>query len=343
MHSINRAMPLDFPAPLLAQKTWSWWRKLFKRPPANVRERFKLLGDLLDLKKEALKKPQLSLAKSKIFGNSRRYWDLLQSREGDTFALYGRIPSSTLGDIEGFRSPYGSLVQMAVVPHFECDASQIQGIACSKSDSKSHESVDAFGAWFIDEQNRLNRKGKPPLKWNDASLKELCSHNEIRLLNGGAGDFLSVRAWDGRLFIDNSGGSHHLAGAVHVAAHIGASIPLASKLHIYRFNAKTVKWLLGGFHLVLLLDSAAWDTLRIVKNLVGSGSNMAVPSIFCEGTLLAFPKGSDLAECVMAELLDQGHHDLGGELRSAMDAQERFLTKSMASWTKYLSSAFRES
>lgn len=336
-------MPLDFPAPLLARKTWSWWRKLLMRPPANVRERFELWGYLLDLKKGTKKKPRLSVGKSKIFGDSRRYWDSLQAREGDTFALYGRIPSSARGDIESFRSPCGPLVQKTVIPHFECDAKQIQGIACSKAKSEPHESVDAFGAFFIDEENRLKRKGKPPLRWDDASLQELCSHKEIRLLHGGDGDFLSVRAWDGRLFIDNSGGSHHLAGAVHVAAHIGASIPLASKLHLYRFNAKTVKWLLGGFHLVVLPNSAAWGTLWVVKSLVGSASNMPLPPIFCEGTLLAFPKGSALAECVMAELLDQGHLDLGGELQSALGTQDRFLTESMAPWTKYLSSEFCES
>ena len=51
-----------------------------------------------------------------------------------------------------------------------------------------HESVDVFGAYYIDEQNRYARKGKPPLGLDDASLKELCSHGEIRLLHGRGSD-----------------------------------------------------------------------------------------------------------------------------------------------------------
>ncbi|WP_416346717.1 hypothetical protein [Acinetobacter baumannii] len=35
---------------------------------------------------------------------------------------------------------------------------------------------------------------------------------------------------------------------------------------------------------------------------------------------MAFPRGSQIAECVMAELLSQGHHDLGNDLREALAA-----------------------
>jgi len=201
-----------------------------------------------------------------------------------------------------------------------------------------HESVDVFGAYYIDEQNRYARKGKPPLGLDDASLKELCSHGEIRLLHGRGSDTFSVRAWDGRLFIDNSGGSHHLAGAAHVAKRIGARIPLASKLYLYQLNHLTVQWLLDGFHLVLVPKDLAGQMLWTVKSLVGSGSNMEFPPVLAEGTLLAFPRESQIAECVMAELLSQGHHDLGNDLREALTAQQRFLAESTTPWTKQFSS-----
>lgn len=97
-----------------------------------------------------------------------------------------------------FQSPHGSLVQVTMAPHFECDASDIEGISSSKSEDMPHESVDVFGAYYIDEQNRYARKGKPPLGLDDASLKELCSHGEIRLMHGRGSDTFSVRAWDGR-------------------------------------------------------------------------------------------------------------------------------------------------
>nr|WP_171265736.1 DUF6685 family protein [Acinetobacter baumannii] len=50
-----------------------------------------------------------------------------------------------------------------MAPHFECDASDIEGISSSKSAGMPHENVDVFGAYYIDEQNRYARKGKPSL------------------------------------------------------------------------------------------------------------------------------------------------------------------------------------
>lgn len=334
MHAMSLS---EFPISVLELHTWSWWRRFWKRPPALVRKRCEAWSELLGFKEAAGKSVRLNTPKSKIFDDSRRRWDILDNLNRDTFTLRSRF-SSAWGTKGAFQSLHGSLVQVTMVPHFECDAGDIEGISASKSADMPHESVDAFGAYYIDEQNRLARKGKPPLRLDDASLKELCSHGEIRLLHGRGSDTFSVRAWDGRLFIDNSGGSHHLAGAVHVAKRIGARIPLASKLHLYQFNHLTVQWLLDGFHLVLLPKDLAGQVLWAVKSLVGSGSNMEFPPVLAEGSLLAFPRGSQIAECVMAELLGQGHHDLGNDLREALTAQQRFLTESTTPWTKQFSS-----
>jgi len=292
----------------------------------------------LGLKEAAGKNVCLNTPKSKIFDDSRRRWDILDNLDRSNFTLRSHFPVSAWGAKEAFQSPHGSLVQVTMVPNFECDASDIEGISESKSADMPHESVDVFGAYYIDEQNRLVRKGKPPFRLDNESLKQLCSHDEIRLLHGRGSDTFSVRAWDGRLFIDNSGGSHHLAGAVHVAKRIGARIPLASKLYLYQLNYLTVQWLLDGFNLVLLPKDLAGQMLWTVKRLAGSGSKMEFPSVLAEGTLLAFLRGSQIAECVMAELLSQGHHDLGNDLREALTAQQRFLTESTAPWTKQFSS-----
>lgn len=328
----------EFPTSMLEFHTWSWWRRYWNRPPELVRKRCEAWSELLRLSEAAGKCVRLNAPKSKIFDDSRRRWDILDNLDRGNFTLRSRFPVSAWGAKEAFQSPHGSLVQVTMVPHFECDASDIEGISSSKSAYMPHESVDVFGAYYIDEQNRYARKGKLPLGLDDGSLKELCSHGEIRLLHGRGSDTFSVRAWDGRLFIDNSGGSHHLAGAVHVAKRIGARIPLASKLYLYQLNHLTVQWLLDGFHLVLLPKDLAGQVPWIVKNLVGSGSSMEFPPVLAEGSLLAFPRGSQIAECVMAELLGQGHHDLGDDLREALTAQQRFLTESTAPWTKQFSS-----
>ena len=195
MHAMSLS---EFPISVLELHTWPWWRRFWNRPPALVRKRCEAWRELLGLKESAGKNVLLNTAKSKIFDDSRRRWDILDNLNRSNFTLRSRFSGLASGAKEAFQSPHGSLVQVTMVPHFECDASDIEGISSSKSADMPHESVDVFGSYYIDEQNRYARKGKPPLGLDDASLKELCSHGEIRLLHGRGSDTFSVRAWDGR-------------------------------------------------------------------------------------------------------------------------------------------------
>lgn len=331
---MNLTLSSEFPSTVLEHHTWSWWRRYWNHPPALVRKRCESWSELLEFRAASDRKARLATPKSKIFDDSRRRWDSLDIRGNSNFTLAKRFYSPTVGTKAAFQCPHGTLVNMAVVPHFECDASDIEGISNSKSADRPHESIDAFGAYYIDEQNRFSREGKPRLGCDNAGLKELLSHREIRLLHAPGCDVFSVRAWDGRLFVDNSGGSHHLAGAIHVAQKISVRIPITSKLYLYWLNQLTVQWLLDGFHLVLIPERLASQMFCTVRNLIGTCADMDFPPSLGLGTLLAFPKGTDLAECVMAELVSQGHHDWGVDLRQALDAQQQFLVESSAPWAK---------
>lgn len=327
----------EFPSSVLELHTWSWWRKYWNCPPELVRKRCASWRGLLKLRDASDRRALLSIPKSQIFGDSLRRWDLLDSFKHSHFTLTKGFASPVKGGESAFQSPHGSLVEMTEVPHFECDAGDIEGISASKSADIPHQSVDDFGAYFIDEQNRLTRKGKPPLRWDDTSLRELCSHNEIRLLHSPGYDVFSVRAWDGRLFVDNSGGSHHLAGAIHVAKNIGARIPVTSKLYLYRLNELTVQWLLNGFHLVLFPENLSNQFFCSIRDLIGSCAYMKFPNSLSTGTLLAFPKGTELGDCVMAELVSQGHHDWSVDLLQALVSQQRFLSESSTPWARQFS------
>ena len=276
--------------------------------------------------------PRLVVGKSKIFADSRAYWDMIPGSTHERFVLAGHLRDSSWGELGDYTSPHGCLIHHVFNYGYECDARSIQGFSCSKSAGIPHADVDAFGSNFIAEQNQHDRSGKQALKHDEASLNELLSWNQIRILDGRGTDALSVRAWDGRLFIDNSGGSHHLAAAIHVAARIGAEIPLSARLHRYQFNAKTVHWLLDGFHLVITPISAAPQLMWIAKGLVGSASNMELPPALCNGSLLAFPKGAPISQALMTELLNEGYADFGVDLRAALAAQEKHIKETPLWW-----------
>lgn len=276
--------------------------------------------------------PRLVVGKSKIFADSRAYWDMIPGSTHERFVLSGHLPGSTWGELGDYTSPHGCLIHHAFDDGYECDARSIQGFSCSKSADIPYENVDAFGAHFIAEQNQHDRSGKQALKHDEASLNELLSCNQIRILDGRGTDALSIRAWDGRLFIDNIGGSHHLAAAIHVAAKIGAGIPLTVRLHRYRFNTKTVHWLLESFHLVITPNATSTQLMWITKGLVGSASHMELPPALCNGSLLAFPKGAAIAQALMNEFLAEGYADFGVELHGALTSQDRLLKGPPSRW-----------
>lgn len=314
----------DFPDAVIEPHAWPWWRIVLKRPSEYIQKRCNAWQKLLRIKENpegfSEKSAYITPPKSKIFGNSCCRWD-------------------SFGTKESFDSPHGPLVKSTIVDRFECDATDIEGISESKSQFMQHDSIDTFGAYYIDEQNRYSRKENPPLKLDDASLRELCSHDEIRLLHGGTYDTFSIRAWDGRLFIDNSGGSHHLAGAAYIAKRIGEPIPLASKLYLYQFNHLTVEWLLNGFYLVLLPGNLMSQAQWAIKDLVGASSCMKLPGIFGNGALLSFPKGLEIADCAMDELMEQGHLNFGNLLKEAFLVEQKFLS-SISPWVKYFQPTF---
>ena len=163
VESMNAMSLSEFPTSVLELHTWPWWRRFWNRPPALVRKRCEAWRELLGLKESAGKNVLLNTAKSKIFDDSRRRWDILDNLNRSNFTLRSRFSGLASGAKEAFQSPHGSLVQVTMVPHFECDASDIEGISASKSADMPHESVDVFGAYYIDEQNRYARKGKPSL------------------------------------------------------------------------------------------------------------------------------------------------------------------------------------
>ncbi len=125
-------------------------------------------------------------------------------------------------------------------------------------------------------------------------------------MHGRGSDTFSVRAWDGRFSLITVADLTILRAPCMSPRALARAFTTPRNLYLYQLNHLTVQWLLDGFHLVLLPRYLDGQMLWTVKSLVGSGSNMEFPPVLGEGSLLAFPRGSQIAECVMAELLSRG-------------------------------------
>jgi hypothetical protein len=328
-----------YPSQVLRLETWSWWRRQLRHPSDVILKRIKSWDRLLELPKLDRGKVGLHTRLQNTFGCSVTPWDLLQHWETSDFVIADRLRRVVCGDISIFTSPHGPLIVQTTLDGFRMSITDVEGIGLSKSDMCPHQTVDAFGAVFMAELNdgERQRKGLPMLGFDQASLQEMCAHEGI--LNQGKSHHVSICAWDGRLFWDNSGGSHHFAAAAHISANLGEPVPLPCTLRLRQFNEATVKWLLESFHLILVPSRVDSAVLFAVEGLIGAGSCTELAGRIGDGSIAAIPRGTPLADLLKVELLNQGYLDFGAELAYACDEQIRFLITNGQRWTAYLQAA----
>lgn len=320
-------MTFEYPDSVLQRDTWPWVNRLVNSTPDRIRQRFKLWDRLRALGTDGVAKARLTSPNPSIFKGSRVHWDQLDALDEEHFSLPQSWEFRSKRERTQYTSIYGPLVHKQSIAEFTCDITELQGICNSKAEDTMHASIDDLGGVYIDEQNRLNRQGKPPLGMDEASLLEMLSHSEIRLLHRPGHDTFSIRAWDGRLFADNGGGSHHLSAAAHIAKRLGAKIPITSRLHLYQLNSKTVQWLRNDMHLVVVHSTDAMPLTGIPKGLLGTASIGPLPNSIGEAYLLAFPKGTHLADQIMQEFLAADLQDFGEELSTQLGRQEHYLAQ----------------
>lgn len=155
-----------------------------------------------------------------------------------------------------------SLTRKTITENWCCDLSEIQGFRSSKSDlAKFHttdEMVEHDSKEMIEEISHEN------------ILRNL-AHPGIRLINGSqASDHFRRYAWDGRLTLANSDGSHHVAAAKYIAMRLGEKVPLTGKLIEYAFDHLAVAALRAEFEMLVVSNhpapsNAFHDAMRRAK------------------------------------------------------------------------------
>jgi len=118
---------------------------------------------------------------------------------------------------------YAKLHKQEIVRNISCDIGEVAGLSSSKSPLERCATMDQFAteyaSWALSEIS-------------EEALRRVLSHKEIRILHEpGSSDCFHQHAWDGRLFLSNSGGSHHFAAGAYIAKRLGIAVPLVGKLY----------------------------------------------------------------------------------------------------------------
>lgn len=129
-------------------------------------------------------------------------------------------------------------VKEEMVDNWQCEIQEVTGLAASKSILENFSSLD--------EMVETNSKEMiSPI--SHETLERNLNWFETRIFHDNPSDYFRIFAWDKRVFLINSGGSHHFAAARYLAKRLDKPIFLNSKLYRYAINDTAVHSLTKQF------------------------------------------------------------------------------------------------
>lgn len=146
------------------------------------------------------------------------------------------------------QSTFAEIGRKTVTENWNCDIQQVHGFAASKSELKKFRSMDDMVAHNSPEMIS---------EITPEALARNLAHGEIRILRANSSDYFQCHHWDGRVFLMNSGGSHHFAAARYIAARLNERVSLAGRLVTYSLNHHAIMSLRRDFEFFLISDNHA--------------------------------------------------------------------------------------
>lgn len=203
-----------------------------------------------------------------------------------------------------------------IIDNWECDIQDVTGLGASKSNLNNFHSLD-------DMVETNSREMITPL--TECKLHQNLGHKEIRIMHQHpSSDFFARYLWDGRVFLINSGGSHHFAAARYIAARIGVSVPLRGKLRTYFIDPQAVTTLRRDFDIYAMHN----DNDVAINNFRDAMRSFNVtylwrylPRPYGYARAIFLPKIEPRAVIVSTVLRDAGLLDLGEYLSTLCEKQ----------------------
>lgn len=193
-----------------------------------------------------------------------------------------------------------------ITEDWECDIQDVSGLAASKSDLSTLTSLDHMAAAACPEMISELTVGK---------LEENLAHREIRILHQPSTTDCFVRfTWDKRIFLMNSGGSHHFAAARYIAARLRKAVPLKGTLRTYSLDPASVAALVHDFDVYAIPDAAFGNVHRALRPHRISYGWLHLPPPFEDVMALFLPKSPRTAR-ISGELRTSGAFNMGTYLK----------------------------
>ena len=144
--------------------------------------------------------------------------------------------------------------------------SELDGFSNSKSPLNELRSIDEFVEKYCPSYVQIICVEQ---------LKKMLNHYEIRIIHSPktTSDNFLIYGWNDKLFLSNSGGSHHLAAAQYIAARLKEPIKLNAQIIFHTinqaklnlFNEKYVAFIIPRNGLLKLLDQFDRSGLKFIK------------------------------------------------------------------------------
>lgn len=186
------------------------------------------------------------------WAKARPFYCLSRSTKPGTLQGYTYKRGCGGSTIELHRPDLAQFGRTTEILGWECDIQDVMGFSASKSDLEEFSSLEAM----------VERNSREMIdEISERKLEANLSHGEIRVLHDpGTTDCFVRHLWDGRLFLANSGGSHHFAAARYIAKRLGRPVPLKGTLVEYSINADAARSLLRDFDIFAVAEGEASAT-----------------------------------------------------------------------------------
>jgi len=211
------------------------------------------------------------------------------------------------------REEYDRIEVEKTQENWTVDITAIDGFGASKEDLRLFESVDEMA----------KRTYKNLIE--DISvdgLKRCLSHHGIALIHNPkkTTDFFFTYAWDGRLWLSNTDGSHHTAAAQYIARRLKKPVPLTGRLRTYEINGDALRSLFSDYEVFAVDMSdpfAACAFNDAMKDIRATWLWHHLPKPYHgNGKAVFFPKNDRRSMLVASEFRRAGGVDLAAFLLS---------------------------
>jgi hypothetical protein len=250
-----------------------------------------------------------------IFGTPPSYWDAIkdiQSSNAIQLDCNGRTINSKYTRIPFF----DDVIESHFVDDYVVNIRDIDGLTAGKCLPSDFSSLDELAQNCI---STLRKLPSEPL----AALAKALEHKEIRLIHSVQSESVVKMAWDSRLYLQNSGGSHHFTVARYLAKSLNCDTELNFKTSYFleaALNPKVVKTINAQYHLI----AVDYLALSLIEELLEDckGTCYRRPFRGDQGFLFAFPKNSGDMETIALALKSVGHLDIKEILDEVINLQK---------------------